>query len=204
MRTMEQILKAYKNADRIGRDNMWYRFVALRGAFDEIERYGNVIDMEARSAEVSCERKTDTSSLCNDAIEACAQRVQYSDKELERFHEGGNRIRHVQRLSKAASLYSIRALVVESLHCNAGHKRGQVFLLDVNGNFITKHCPKKMCVYLVSQLTIPVAQINERLSEGQDPGDSHFMQYVHCPDVGVECFGYGQVMIKIQVVPRVN
>jgi len=66
----------------------------------------------------------------------------------------------------------------------------------------TKLCPKKMCVYLISQLAIPVALINERLSEGHDPNDFHFMRYVRCPDVGVECLGYGQVMLKVQVIPR--
>jgi hypothetical protein len=59
-----------------------------------------------------------------------------------------------------------------------------------------------MCVYLVSQLTIPVALINERLSEDLEPNLFHFMHYVRCPDVGVECAGYGEVMLKVQVVPR--
>ncbi len=59
-----------------------------------------------------------------------------------------------------------------------------------------------MCVYLVSQLTVPVALINERLSEGLDPNDFHFMRYVRCLDTGVECLGYGEVMLKVQVIPR--
>ena len=57
-------------------------------------------------------------------------------------------------------------------------------------------------VYLISQLTLPVAMINERLSEGQEPGDFHFMRYVRCLDVGVECLGFGEVMMKVNVVPR--
>ena len=59
-----------------------------------------------------------------------------------------------------------------------------------------------MCVYLMSQLTIPVALINERLSEGLAPDDFHFMRTVRCPDTGVNCLGYGEVMVKVQVVPR--
>ena len=93
------------------------------------------------------------------------------------------------------------AEVVDAKHCNSGRKVGQTFILDVDGNFITKLCPKRMCVYLVSQLTIPVALINERLSEGLEPNDFHFMRYVS-PDAGVECYGYGEVMLKIKVVPR--
>ena len=35
MKTYKQILEAYKKADRIRRDNMWCRFIALRGEFDD-------------------------------------------------------------------------------------------------------------------------------------------------------------------------
>ena len=132
-------------------------------------------------------------------IEKYGQRVGYSEKEMELFQDKGHRIRQVKQLSKAASLYSIEAEVIKARHCNSGHARGQKLIMDVDGNFITKLCPKKMCVYLVSQLSVPVALINERLSEGLDPNDFHFMRYVRCLDTGVECLGYGEVMLKVQV-----
>ena len=137
-------------------------------------------------------------------IKQFGQRVGYTESEVEMFHEGGHRIRQVKRLSQAASKYSIQAKVVNAKHCNSGHRIGQAFILDVDGNFISKLCPKKMCVYLISQLMVPVALINVRLSEGLEPNDFHFMRYVRCPDAGVECYGYGEVMLKVQVVPRVN
>lgn len=133
-----------------------------------------------------------------------AERVGYTESEIEKFYEGGHRIRQVARLSRAAAKYSIQAEVVDSKNCNSGHIIGQIFILDVDGNFITKLCPDKMCVYLMSQLVIPVALINERLSEGLEPNDFHFMRYLHCPDTGVDCYGYGKVMLKVQVVPRVK
>jgi hypothetical protein len=142
--------------------------------------------------------------MTEEIIKRYGQRVGYNDSEIEKFYDGGHRVRHVKRLSKAAQLYSIEAAVVDSKHCNSGHILGQKFILDVDGNFITKCCPKKLCVYLLSQLTIPVAQINERLSEGLDPNDFHFMRYVRCLDTGVECMGYGQVMLKVQVIPRIK
>lgn len=135
-------------------------------------------------------------------IQRYADRVGYDKEDLVYFQEGGHRIRHVRRLAEAAPRYSIQAEVVESRHCNSGHIQGQMFLLDMDGNFITKHCPKKMCVYLIAQLMVPVALINERLSEGLDPNDFHFMRQVQCPDAGVECMGYGQVRLAIEVVPR--
>ena len=130
------------------------------------------------------------------------ERVRYNEAELEKFKEKRYRVRHVKRLSQAAPKYTIEAEVVEAKHCNSGYKTGDKFILDVDGNFINKLCPKRMCVYLISQLTIPVALINERLSEELDPNQFHFMHYVRCPDVGVDCAGYGEVMLRVQVVPR--
>ena len=140
--------------------------------------------------------------MTEEIIKKFGRRVGYTESELKAFHEGGHRIRQVKRLSQAAAKYSIQAEVVNSKNCNSGHVVGQTFILDVDGNFITKFCPKKMCVYLVSQLTVPVALINERLSEGLDPKDFHFMRYARCLDTGVECMGYGEVMLKVKVVPR--
>ncbi|MEW6265377.1 MAG: hypothetical protein AB1641_20055 [Thermodesulfobacteriota bacterium] len=142
--------------------------------------------------------------MTEEIIQRYARRVGYTDRELERFHEGGHRIRQVSRLSQAAPKYSIQAEVVSSRNCNSGHLAGQTFLLDVDGNFITKLCPSRMCVYLISQLTIPVALINERLSEALEPNDFHFMRHVRCPDSGVQCLGYGEVMLQVRVVPRVK
>jgi uncharacterized repeat protein (TIGR04076 family) len=135
-------------------------------------------------------------------IKRFSQRVGYNTSELQQFCEGGHRVRQITRLAKAAPLYSIEAEVVKAKHCNSGYKEGDKFVLDADGNLIGKSCPKRLCVYLVSQLTIPVALINERLSEDLDPNDFHFMRYVRCPDVGVECFGYGEVMVRVVVVSR--
>ncbi len=140
--------------------------------------------------------------MTDDIIQKYADRVGYSEEELDKFQEQGHRVRQVERLSQAAPRFTIEAEVVEARHCNSGHTKGQKIVLDVDGSLISKLCPKRMCVYLISQLVIPVAQINERLSEGLDPNNFHFMRYIRCPDVGVDCLGYGDVMMKIQVAPR--
>jgi uncharacterized repeat protein (TIGR04076 family) len=142
--------------------------------------------------------------MSEETLKKYAKRVGYTDSEIESFRESGHRIRQIDRLSEAAPLYTIVAEVVEARHCNSGHKVGQRLILDVDGSFITKLCPPRMCVYLLSQLAIPVALINERLSEGLEPNDFHFTRYVRCPDVGVECLGYGEVKLKIEVVQRDN
>jgi hypothetical protein len=142
--------------------------------------------------------------MSEEKLKRYARRVGYTDSEIELFRESGHRIRHIDRLSEAASLYSIVAEVVEAHHCNSGHQVGQRLVLDVDGSFITKLCPPRMCVYLLAQLTVPIALINERMSEGLEPKDFHFMRQVRCPDVGVKCLGYGEVKLKIEIVQREN
>jgi uncharacterized repeat protein (TIGR04076 family) len=132
------------------------------------------------------------------------ERVGYTEAEMEGIAPGDPRLRQIVKLSRAAARYSIQAEVVAARHCNSGYKVGDKFILDVDGNFVTKFCPPRMCVYLVAQMQIPVALINERLSEGLDPNQFHFMSFVRCPDAGVECGGYGEVMARVSVVPRVK
>jgi len=134
-----------------------------------------------------------------------ANRVGYGDEEMAQFQEGDPRLRQINELAQVAARYSLVAEVIKARHCNSGYKVGDRFVLDVDGNFITKLCPSRLCVYLISQLTVPVALINERFSEGLDPNLFHFMHRVHCLDVGVECVGYGEVMLEIKAVtPRIK
>lgn len=108
-------------------------------------------------------------------IKKFGQRLGYNESEMKLFEKGEHRIRHVKRLAKAAALYSIEAEVVKSRHCDSRHEAGQKMFLDVDGNFLMKLCPPRLCVYLISQLTLPVAMINERLSEGLNPNDFHLL-----------------------------
>ena len=138
------------------------------------------------------------------ALKRFGTRVGYTPAELELFQEGDPRLRQMDRLAQAAPKYSIVAEVVQAKNCNSGYHIGDTFVLDVDGNFISDLCPRRLCVYAVSQFTVPVALINERLSEGLDPNQFHFMKSVQCLDTGVDCAGYGQVRFEIKVVPRIK
>jgi uncharacterized repeat protein (TIGR04076 family) len=131
-------------------------------------------------------------------------RVGYTEAEMQQFQAGDPRLRQIENLARVAARYSIQAEVVKARNCNSGYREGDRFILDVDGNFITKLCPPRLCVYAISPLMVPVALINERLSEGLDPNQFHFMHYVRCPDMGVACGGYGEVMFEVKVVPRVK
>lgn len=135
-------------------------------------------------------------------LQEFGDRVGYSAEDLEHFSEKDPRIRHIERLSQAARDYSIQATVVSARHCNSGYRVGNTFLLDADGNILSKLSPKRLCIYAMAQLVVPVALINERLSEGLDPNELHFMRRVRCPDVGVNCGGYGEVTLEVKAVPR--
>ena len=132
------------------------------------------------------------------------ERVGYTEAEMAQISAGDPRLRQITKLTRAAARYSIQAEVVAAKNCNSGYQAGDKFILDVDGNFVTKLCPPRMCVYLMAQMPVPVALINERLSEGLDPNQFHFMSHVRCPDAGVECGGYGEVMVQVSVVPRIK
>jgi hypothetical protein len=137
-----------------------------------------------------------------DPLERFGRRVGYAPSELAGFKKDDPRVRHMERLAQAAPRYSIVAEVIQSRHCNTGHRPGQKIVMDIDGAFITKLCPKRMCVYLLSQLALPAALINERLSEGLDPNGFHFMRRVYCLDAGVENCGYGAVTAQVSAWPR--
>jgi uncharacterized repeat protein (TIGR04076 family) len=138
------------------------------------------------------------------ALKRFGSRVGYTTTEMELFKAGDPRLRQMHRLAQAAPKYSIVAEVVQAQNCNSGYQKGDKFVLDVDGNFVTSLCPKRLCVYAVAQFMVPVALINERLSEGLDPNLFHFMKIVQCPDAGVDCAGYEQVRFEMKVVPRIK
>jgi uncharacterized repeat protein (TIGR04076 family) len=138
------------------------------------------------------------------ALKRFSTRVGYTPAEMELFREGDPRLRLMHRLAQAAPKYSIVAEVVHAKNCSSGYQTGDTFVLDVDGNLISNLCPRRLCLYAVAQFVVPVALINERLSEGLEPNLIHFMKFVQCPDTGVDCAGYGQVRFEMKVVPRIK
>jgi AraC-like DNA-binding protein len=51
----------------------------------------------------------------DEIVKKYGQRVGYTESEIKSFHKGGHRIRQVERLSQAASKYSIMAELVENI-----------------------------------------------------------------------------------------
>ncbi len=127
-------------------------------------------------------------------------RLGYTDGEMELFSSDP---RNVEVLMKAPELRNktIVAEVVESHGCNSRHRIGDKFHLDSAGNLISALCPEKMCVYAVSALKHVVFAMGEMLLTGVDPNRIRFRR-TGCCDVGLECGGWGRVVIEVRMEDR--
>ncbi len=124
----------------------------------------------------------------------------YSDSEMQKFRDNP---RNADVLSKAPSLMgkTIVVEVVNSHGCNSQHKVGDKFYFDGAGNLLTKLCPKRVCIYALNAATGLIFTANELLYAGVDPNEMRFKR-AGCFDVGVECGGWGRIVLEISVVER--
>ncbi len=98
----------------------------------------------------------------------------------------------------AAQAPEIVAEVIESQGCHARHTVGQKFVMDGNGQLITRECPEKMCLFALAALESPVNQIYERFIAHSDPTNER-TAVVQCSDVGLDKGGWGKILMKISV-----
>jgi len=124
----------------------------------------------------------------------------YSDEEMKIFRENP---RNEDVLSKAPELLSktIVLTVVESHGCNSQHKVGDKLYFDGAGNLLTKRCPKKVCIYALSAATSMIFASNELFYAGVDPNEIRFNRAA-CFDVGVQCGGWGRIVLELSVQDR--
>ncbi|MBU1229217.1 MAG: hypothetical protein KKA55_06205 [Proteobacteria bacterium] len=137
-----------------------------------------------------------------DVLRKFSEHLGYNEDETALVAADVARARFAEAHFTTALEFLIVATVLRAANCNSGYAPGDRFVLDAAGNFIAKRCPQRLCVYLVSQLALPVALINERFCAGLPPEGFHFMRQVHCLDTGVACKGYGGVLVEITAVSR--
>lgn len=124
----------------------------------------------------------------------------YTSEEMEQFRSNP---RNEDVLSKAPELLNktIVLEVVESHGCNSQHKVGDKFYFDGTGNLLTKRCPKKVCIYALAACAGMIFSSNELVYAGVDPNEMRFKR-AGCFDVGVQCGGWGRVVLEIKVEDR--
>lgn len=124
----------------------------------------------------------------------------YTTEEMALFQSNP---RNEDVLSKAPALLNktIVIEVVEASGCNSQHAVGDKFYFDGAGNLLTKRCPKKVCIYALNAATTMIFAANELFYAGVDPNEMRFKRAA-CFDVGVQCGGWGRVVLELSVVER--
>jgi uncharacterized repeat protein (TIGR04076 family) len=127
-------------------------------------------------------------------------RLGYNDEEMKLFRENP-RNEDVLNIAPVIQKQTIIVEVVDSHGCNSQHKAGDKFYFDGAGNLLTELCPKRICVYALNAITMQIFTAGELICAGIDPNEMRFKRAA-CFDVGVECGGWGRVVMEIRVEDR--
>jgi hypothetical protein len=95
------------------------------------------------------------------------------------------------------SRYHLVAHVVASKGCHSGHGVGQRIVFDSAGNLLTRESPKRVCTFLMPNLTVLINAFFENLMNGRDPNEVMFNR-TGCFDVGPMCGGWGHVQVEMR------
>ena len=124
----------------------------------------------------------------------------YTDEEMNKFKANP---RNEDVISKAPALMN-KTIVIEVLDshgCNSQHKAGDRFYFDGSGNLLTKLCPKRICISALSSVTPLIHAATELFYAGVDSNEMRFKR-VGCSDVGVQCGGWGHIVMELRVEER--
>jgi len=97
--------------------------------------------------------------------------------------------------------YQLVAEVVASKGCHSGHTVGQRIVFDSAGNLMTRESPKRVCAFLMPNLTVLINAFFENLMNGRDPNEVMFNR-TGCFDVGPMCGGWGHVQVEMRAEVR--
>ena len=126
------------------------------------------------------------------------RRLGYDQREMRQFRADP---RNGEILSKAPGIINKRIIaeVIASHGCKSRHGIGDKFYFDGFGNLLTDLGPGKICIYALDAITPQIFCANELLNAGVDPNTMKFKRAA-CFDVGLECGGWGRVVMEISVV----
>lgn len=124
----------------------------------------------------------------------------YTDGEMEMFKQNP---RNARVMARAAELQgkTIVFEVVESHGCNSRHDVGTRFFFSGDGNLISKMAPSRVCAYILPVMCQAIFGIQELIYADADPNSLCFKR-AGCFDVGVQCGGWGHIVIEAKVMGR--
>jgi uncharacterized repeat protein (TIGR04076 family) len=91
--------------------------------------------------------------------------------------------------------------VTKSHGCASQHKVGDKFYFTGDGNVLTKLCPNRMCMSALSAAGSLVSSAVTFMWAGRDANEMPFT-VAGCSDVGLQCGGWGNIVMQIRVEDR--
>ena len=127
------------------------------------------------------------------------ERLRFNKEQMEIFR---SQARNETVLAAAPRLMNstIVAEVVDSHGCNSQHHVGDKIFFDGVGNLLTERGPERICVHLLSSISPLVFAANELMFADVDPNQMCFNRAACTADVGLECGGWGRVVVELQVM----
>jgi hypothetical protein len=133
-------------------------------------------------------------------IEIIGKRLALEGEELKAVVDNPKYRRLFENAAKG-SRYRLVAEVVASKGCHSGHVVGQQIIFDSAGNLLTRESPKRICAFLMPNLTVLINAFFENLMNGRDPNEVMFNR-TGCFDVGPLCGGWGHIQVEMHAEER--
>ena len=140
-------------------------------------------------------------AINEDTWKLVQQHLGYTDEEMKIFQVDP---RNEDVLSKTIPMLNktIVAEVIESHGCDSGHKVGDRIYFDGRGiSLLTKLGPGRICIFALHSIALAMPAVAELFYAGVDPNQARFKRF-GCPDVGINCGGWGHVVMEIKMEDR--
>ena len=124
----------------------------------------------------------------------------YTDEEMKLFLKDP-RIKTTFNTSMKLLNKTFVVEVIESHGCNSRHLPGDKFYFDGAGNLLTKLCPKKICIYALSQIERLIFGAQELFYAEKDPNEMRIKR-AGCFDIGLKCGGWGRIIFELTMIDR--
>ena len=126
--------------------------------------------------------------------------LEFTDEEMEQFKANPKNM-EILKLTPNLINKTIVVEVTESKGCASAHRVGDKFYFTGDGNLLTKLCPNRVCMSALNTAGGLVSNAVNFMWAGRDANEMPFT-VAGCSDVGLQCGGWGHIVMKVKVEDR--
>ena len=133
----------------------------------------------------------------NGIISQFMQLTGYSDREMAQLMKQPRTqkiLERIEAIGQTAVIFEVK----QSKGCVAGHKEGDYYLFPNGIVLDLKNSTQRLCPFLMPPMARMMWVLQERVWEGLDPLPLYATG--QCDDVGLDCDGWGRVIIAARIL----